>query len=292
MLIENAGGVSNGPPDAFIGSNGMVEAPDGSVWMVQHGARQIVRVGPDRTLTPVVSTFEGKRFNSPNDLVFAKDGALYFTDPPYGLAKQDDDPAKEIPFNGVYRFANGRVQALVRDLNRPNGLAFSPDSRSSTSTTPTRRRTSSCATTSPRTARLAAAGCSRTSPARSRASPTDSRWTRRETSTRPVRAASGSLAGRQAPRHHPPARGARQLRVGRRWQDAVHDRGHRRLPHQDAGRPLAHPVVAVRVVVRWGGRRDSVARTHPSLLLSRRSRPCRGDVRSIARAPRRWPAFQ
>ena len=64
--------------------------------MVQHGNRRIVRVAPDRTLTPVVSTFEGKRFNSPNDLVFAMDGALYFTDPPYGLAKQDDDPAKEL----------------------------------------------------------------------------------------------------------------------------------------------------------------------------------------------------
>jgi len=127
VIIEKAGGVASGPPGAFIGSNGLVEAPDGSVWMVQHGARQIVRVGPDRTLTPVVSTFEGKRFNSPNDLVFAKDGALYFTDPPYGLGKQDDDPAKEIAFNGVYRFANGRVQAVVRDLNRPNGLAFSPD---------------------------------------------------------------------------------------------------------------------------------------------------------------------
>ena len=127
VVIENAGGVSNAPPDAFVGSNGMAQAPDGSVWMVQHGARQIVRVAPDHTLTPVVSRFEGKRFNSPNDLVFAKDGALYFTDPPYGLAKQDDDPAKELAFNGVYRFANGRVQAVVRDLKRPNGLAFSPD---------------------------------------------------------------------------------------------------------------------------------------------------------------------
>jgi gluconolactonase len=78
-------------------------------------------------MTPVVSKFEGKRFNSPNDLVFAKDGSLYFTDPPYGLVKQDEDPAKEIKFNGVYRFSNGKVQALVRDLNRPNGLAFSPD---------------------------------------------------------------------------------------------------------------------------------------------------------------------
>ena len=127
VIIENAGGASNPPPDAFVGSNGLAAAPDGSVWMVQHGARQIVRVGPDRTLTPMVSTFEGKRFNSPNDLVFGKDGSLYFTDPPYGLAKQDEDPAKEMAFNGVYRFANGRVQALVRDLNRPNGLAFSPD---------------------------------------------------------------------------------------------------------------------------------------------------------------------
>ena len=127
VLIENSGGAPSPPPEGFIGANGMAEAPDGSVWMVQHAARRIVRVGPDRTLTPVVSDFEGKRFNSPNDLVFAKDGALYFTDPPYGLAKQDDDPAKEITFNGVYRLANGRVQALVRDLNRPNGLAFSPD---------------------------------------------------------------------------------------------------------------------------------------------------------------------
>jgi gluconolactonase len=129
VLIQDAGGVSHAPPDAFIGSNGMAQAPDGSVWMVQHGARQIVRVAPDHTLTPVVSRFEGKRFNSPNDLVFAKDGALYFTDPPYGLPKQDDDPAKELAFNGVYRFANGRVQAVVRDLNRPNGLAFSPDDK-------------------------------------------------------------------------------------------------------------------------------------------------------------------
>jgi len=129
VLIENAGGVSTAPPDSFVGSNGIAEAPDGSVWMVQHFNRQIVRVAPDHTVTPVVSKFEGKRFNSPNDLVFAKDGSLYFTDPPYGLPKQDQDPAKEINFNGVYRFANGRVRALVRDLNRPNGLAFSPDSK-------------------------------------------------------------------------------------------------------------------------------------------------------------------
>jgi len=127
VLIENSGGVSTAPPGGFVGSNGMAEAPDGSVWMVQHTNRQIVKIAPDMTMTPVVTKFEGKRLNSPNDIVFAKDGSAYFTDPPYGLAKQDDDPAKEIKFNGVYRFSNGKVQALIRDLNRPNGLAFSPD---------------------------------------------------------------------------------------------------------------------------------------------------------------------
>jgi gluconolactonase len=129
VVIQNSGGVSTALSEAFIGSNGMAQAPDGSVWMAQHGARQIVRVAADHTLTPVISRFEGKRFNSPNDLVFANDGALYFTDPPYGLARQDDDPAKELAFNGVYRFAKDRLQAVVRDLNRPNGLAFSPDGR-------------------------------------------------------------------------------------------------------------------------------------------------------------------
>ena len=104
--------------------------------------RQIVRVGAGPADDPVVvDTFEGKRFNSPNDLVFGSDGSLYFTDPPFGLAKQDDDPAKELAFNGVYRFADGQLTALVRDLNRPNGIAFSPDEKTLyVSTTPTRRR--------------------------------------------------------------------------------------------------------------------------------------------------------
>ena len=73
--------------------------------------------------------FEGKRLNSPNDLVYKSDGSLYFTDPPYGLMKQDDDPEKELTFNGVYRYANGKLQAIVKDLSRPNGLGFSPDEK-------------------------------------------------------------------------------------------------------------------------------------------------------------------
>lgn len=73
--------------------------------------------------------FKGKRFNSPNDLVYKSDGALYFTDPPYGLAKEDQDPKKEQPVNGVYRISKGKVDLLVSDLPRPNGIAFSPDEK-------------------------------------------------------------------------------------------------------------------------------------------------------------------
>jgi len=118
------------PPGRELGTNGLTFDKSGTLVVADHGNRGISRWNDSLfTRTVVVDRFEGKRFNSPNDLVYAKDGSLYFTDPPYGLAKQDEDPAKEMAFNGVYRFADGRVQALVRDLNRPNGLAFSPDAK-------------------------------------------------------------------------------------------------------------------------------------------------------------------
>ena len=73
--------------------------------------------------------YEGKRLNSPNDLVYRSDGALYFTDPPFGLPKFFDDPRKELAFSGVFRLADGRLQLLTADLTGPNGLAFSPDEK-------------------------------------------------------------------------------------------------------------------------------------------------------------------
>ena len=120
---------NDAPPGSFIGPNGMIADRDGAVLLCQHGNRRIVRIGKDRAVSVLVDRFEGKRLNSPNDLVYKSDGSLYFTDPPYGLIKQDEDPQKELLFNGVFRLAGGKLQAVVRDLTRPNGIAFSPDEK-------------------------------------------------------------------------------------------------------------------------------------------------------------------
>ena len=120
---------NDAPAGSYIGPNGMIADSDGAVLLCQHGNRRIVRISKDRHLSTLVDRFEGKRLNSPNDLVYKSDRSLYFTDPPYGLVKQDDDPAKELKFNGVYRLANGKLQVIIQDLTRPNGIAFSPDEK-------------------------------------------------------------------------------------------------------------------------------------------------------------------
>jgi gluconolactonase len=128
-LIENSGGPTTPSTSPFKGSNGMVADKDGKILAVQHAGRKIVKFGDDRVMTTYLDKFEGKRFNSPNDLVFAPDGALWFTDPPYGLKGQDADPAKEIKFNGVYRYANGKLTAAIKTLPKPNGIGFSPNGK-------------------------------------------------------------------------------------------------------------------------------------------------------------------
>ena len=89
----------------------------------------MVRIEKNDAVTVLADKFEGKRLNSPNDAVYKSDGALYFTDPPYGFPKEDDDPKKELKFNGVYRLQDGKLQLLTKELTRPNGLAFSPDEK-------------------------------------------------------------------------------------------------------------------------------------------------------------------
>lgn len=129
MILDKSGGKDDPPAGSYQGSNGAVVDKDGTVLLTQHGARRIVRVTDNMKVIPVLDRFQGKRFNSPNDLAFAPDGALWFTDPPYGLVGQDQDPAKEIPFNAVYRYANGQPKAVITDLPRPNGIGFSPDGK-------------------------------------------------------------------------------------------------------------------------------------------------------------------
>jgi gluconolactonase len=109
------------------GSNGLTFDARGRLTIDQHGNRRVIRIEADGHTTVLADRYGGKRFNSPNDLVYRRDGALYLTDPPFGLPKGFDDPRKETPFSGVYRVANGKVTLLAKELTGPNGIAFSPD---------------------------------------------------------------------------------------------------------------------------------------------------------------------
>ena len=112
------------------GSNGLVFDADRRLVMCQHGNRRIVRRERDGRVTVLADRYQGKRLNSPNDLVYRSNGDLYFTDPPFGLAHTFDDPEKELSFQGVYRLAkDGALTAVVTDLGAPNGIGFSPDER-------------------------------------------------------------------------------------------------------------------------------------------------------------------
>lgn len=111
------------------GSNGLTLDPQGRLVLMQHGDRRVARLDEGK-FTTLADKFEGKRFNSPNDGTFDRQGNLYFTDPPYGLPKGADDPTKEIPFQGVYRLApDGKVTLLTKEMTRPNGIGLSPDEK-------------------------------------------------------------------------------------------------------------------------------------------------------------------
>jgi gluconolactonase len=111
------------------GSNGLTLDADGLLTINEHGNRRVVRLERPGNITVLADRYEGKRLNSPNDLVYRSDGTLYFTDPPFGLPKAFDDPRKELPFSGVYMVRDGRVTLLTSELSGPNGIAFSPDER-------------------------------------------------------------------------------------------------------------------------------------------------------------------
>ena len=111
------------------GSNGLTLDAQGQLVLCRHGDRQIGRLESNGTITPIAQQYDGYRINSPNDLVFASNGDLYFTDPPFGLPKVFDDPDKA-PVQGVYRVAqDGTVTRVIAEIKAPNGIAFSPDEK-------------------------------------------------------------------------------------------------------------------------------------------------------------------
>jgi gluconolactonase len=127
------------------GSNGMTLDVDGRLTVAGHAQRDVYRfesLDSGAPITILADLYQGKKLNSPNDLVYRSDGSLYFTDPPYGFRTQSDsDPDKELKVNGVYRLPHAlthkagappdrdALQLLVTDLTRPNGIAFSPDEK-------------------------------------------------------------------------------------------------------------------------------------------------------------------
>ncbi|MBV8072771.1 MAG: SMP-30/gluconolactonase/LRE family protein, partial [Acidobacteriaceae bacterium] len=125
------------------GSNGMTLDKSGRLTVAGHAQRDVWRLESltsHTQMTILAQSYQGKRLNSPNDLVYRSDGSLYFTDPPYGLPTQSEhDPLRQLDVNAVYRLpgayqmkpgaapANDKLELLVTDLTRPNGIAFSPD---------------------------------------------------------------------------------------------------------------------------------------------------------------------
>jgi gluconolactonase len=113
-----------------VGSNGLNIDPQGRLLLCEHGNRRISRRERDGSITVLADNYQGRRLNSPNDSAYKSDGWLYFTDPPYGLAGLEDDPARELDFNGIYRLSpDGELELLESNQTRPNGIAFSPDER-------------------------------------------------------------------------------------------------------------------------------------------------------------------
>ncbi|TLU99464.1 SMP-30/gluconolactonase/LRE family protein [Dyadobacter luticola] len=131
VFLEPSGYTGLGMYSDEEGSNGLIIDSKGRLVSCEHGDRRIsampLKGGGKITLA---DKFEGKRFNSPNDVTEHSNGSYYFTDPPYGLSKKHEDNSREIQQFGVYRIAkDGKVTMEITDLTRPNGLAFSPDGK-------------------------------------------------------------------------------------------------------------------------------------------------------------------
>ncbi len=130
LYLKPSGYSGSKPRGGEPGSNALLRDSAGNLILCEHGDRRVSRLEKDKSHTTLVGAYQGKRLNSPNDGVFKSNGDLYFTDPPYGLEKNWDDPARELDFCGVYRVTpKGEVTLLTKEMSRPNGIAFSPDEK-------------------------------------------------------------------------------------------------------------------------------------------------------------------
>lgn len=133
LYLEPSGYTGTEDRAGELGSNGLLLDAGGALILCQHGDRRVARMDatlsdPEPKFTTLAGQFEGKRLNSPNDACYDSNGNLYFTDPPYGLEGNEDDPAKELDFQGVYLLSSsGDLHLLTKELSRPNGIGLSPD---------------------------------------------------------------------------------------------------------------------------------------------------------------------
>ena len=141
LYLEPSGYTGTATHGGEMGANGLILDADNKLILCQHGNRQLARMvspitQPSSDFEPIANNWEGKKFNSPNDVVLSKKGIFYFTDPPYGLPKLpevvegdplDNNPAREISFEGVYSVKDGEVELQSNELDRPNGILLSPD---------------------------------------------------------------------------------------------------------------------------------------------------------------------
>jgi len=116
--------------DSSNQANGLLLEPGGSLLACEHQSRCVARYSTAGTREVLAERYLGRRLNSPNDLCRSFTGTLYFTDPPWGLPQQNEDPLKELPFNGVFMLRNGELALIDSTLSWPNGIALSPDEQS------------------------------------------------------------------------------------------------------------------------------------------------------------------
>lgn len=135
LYLKPGGYTDTAKRGGFMGPNGLILSPDDKLLLCQHGDRRIAMMdaplnAPQTNFVTVAGSYDGKRLNSPNDLVLAKNGDLYFTDPAYGFERGGRDPKKELAYQGVYKMDKaGKVTLLIDSIESPNGIGMMPDGK-------------------------------------------------------------------------------------------------------------------------------------------------------------------